>query len=74
VLEQIGDVKMPKTVKCGRRQSCLTSLPREGVAEHNRMQRLPVRHGSDQVSLAEPQFKPDGGLLLLVSSEFEEKC
>src|SRR5215471_20215749 len=74
VLEQIRHVKVPKAVKGSRRQSCLTSLLRKGVTEHDRMQRLPLRHGADQVNLAEPKAKPDGGLLLFVLSEFDEKA
>ena len=44
------------------------------MTEHDRMQWLAVRHGADQVSLAEPKLKPDCGLLFLVLSEFDEKA
>src|SRR6187200_1377437 len=38
------------------------------------MQWLAVRHGADQVSLAEPKLKPDCGLFFLVLSKFDEKA
>jgi hypothetical protein len=46
------------------------------MAEHNRMERLSIRHGADQVGgiLAEPESQPDSGLHFFVLSKFEEKA
>jgi hypothetical protein len=69
--QQIGNMEMPEAVKFSRRQSCLSKFLREGVAEHNRVQRLAIWHGEHQVCRVPPKAEPEphNSLLFLVTGK-----